>query len=530
MVKSLGKIKISKDVDIKKRLVIISDTHIARSGSAFNLHAFNVGIEKINKIRDVSLYLHLGDLTHSGTLLDYEHTLTQLEKFKPISESPMLILIGNHDAKNVGYLLFEEMIGKRYFEYEDEEIYIIGIDSTKPDLAGGIIHHEVIDSVKTKLEDPIRKDKLKIVCFHHQLIPIPNTGKERSAIDDSGNMLKMLLEAETDLVLNGHRHTSNLYNLSSSQKNMFIFNSGTFSCNKTRYRELFTYAIIDIEGHSITFKVLPIFENQNIREIHREITYYEPIKVNTKRKTLFRVIQICNSLINEKDAGKKVNLDIAINKINEFENIDLVVHTGNLTAKSYENEFFIANEKLNKIKFPWVAIPGPTDSKPPAWEFWREYIGDLNPSYEADIFYFQGINSTTQDSSNGFIGRKKLSDLIEKVLSLSHKKIFVTSCFHTLIPTPLSVWRTELIDSGDILSSFARSQIDLVLNSSPSISFNLKVENTVISNGGNISGNRFPPVIVETEIFDDGLTIIKEHSIHKKESRIIGTHKTEIMV
>ncbi|MHA1329328.1 MAG: metallophosphoesterase family protein [Promethearchaeota archaeon] len=304
MVKSLGKIKISKDVDIKKRLVIISDTHIARSGSAFNLHAFNVGIEKINNIRDVSLYLHLGDLTHSGTLLDYEHALTQLEKFKPISESPMLILIGNHDAKNVGYLLFEEMIGKRYFEYEDEEIYIIGIDSTKPDLAGGIIHHEVIDSVKTKLEDSNRKDKLKIVCFHHQLIPIPNTGKERSAIDDSGNMLKMLLEAETDLVLNGHRHTSNLYNLSSSQKNMFIFNSGTFSFNKTRYRELFTYAIIDIEGHSITFKVLPIFENQNIREIHREISYYEPIKVNIKKKPLFRGIQICNSLINEKDVDK----------------------------------------------------------------------------------------------------------------------------------------------------------------------------------------------------------------------------------
>ncbi|GAH57404.1 unnamed protein product, partial [marine sediment metagenome] len=64
------------------------------------------------------------------------------------------------------------------------------------------------------------------MCFHHQLIPIPNTGKERSAIDDSGDMLKMLLETKADLVLNGHRHTSNLYTVSSSEKDLFIFNAG----------------------------------------------------------------------------------------------------------------------------------------------------------------------------------------------------------------------------------------------------------------------------------------------------------------
>ncbi|MBA7687480.1 Acetylornithine/succinyldiaminopimelate aminotransferase [subsurface metagenome] len=31
-----------------------------------------------------------------------------------------MILIGNHDAMNVGYLLFEEMIGRRHYEYEDD--------------------------------------------------------------------------------------------------------------------------------------------------------------------------------------------------------------------------------------------------------------------------------------------------------------------------------------------------------------------------------------------------------------------------
>ncbi len=30
-------------------------------------------------------------------------------------------------------ILFEEFFGERHFEYEDANIYLIGIDSTKPD-------------------------------------------------------------------------------------------------------------------------------------------------------------------------------------------------------------------------------------------------------------------------------------------------------------------------------------------------------------------------------------------------------------
>ncbi|GAH14416.1 unnamed protein product, partial [marine sediment metagenome] len=182
------KINPKEKLESKKRLVIISDTHISRYGGAFNLHAFNVGMEKVNKIKDASVYLHLGDITAFGTLLDFEYALEQFKKFEPLSKSPqMVFLIGNHDAMNVGYLLFEEMIGSRHYTYEDDDIYIYGIDSTKPDLPGGIIHHSIIESVRKKLEKPERENKFKVVCFHHQLIPIPNTGKERSAIDDSGD-------------------------------------------------------------------------------------------------------------------------------------------------------------------------------------------------------------------------------------------------------------------------------------------------------------------------------------------------------
>ncbi|MFX1312766.1 MAG: metallophosphoesterase family protein, partial [Promethearchaeota archaeon] len=456
-----------------------------------------------------SLFLHLGDITHTGTLLEYEYALEQFKKFDPISKCTLMFLIGNHDAMNVGYLLFEEMIGRRHYEYEDDEIYIIGIDSTKPDLPGGIIHHNIIEAVRKRLEKPERENKFKVVCFHHQLIPIPNTGKERSAIDDSGDMFKMLLETKTDLVLNGHRHTSNLYTISSSEKDLFIFNAGTFSCNKTRYRDLFSYSIIDINNDKIVFKVIPTLEPNLKREIHREVNYYHPLEIEKSQKPLCRFIQLSHSLISEESENKFINLDRAIEIINSINDVDLVIHCGNVTKNSFKEEFRIAKEKMNNLKYPYIIVPGYTDSKPPAWDYWRHYLGESDPLYENEKIYFQGLNSTTRDSTEGFIGRKRMNKFIEKVLSLSHQKIFGVCCFHSLIPTPLSVWRTELIDSGDVLSQFARSQIKVCLNSSPSISFNVKIDNTVFSNGGNINPERFEEVFIETEIYKKGYLILK---------------------
>ena len=524
------KINPQEKIKSKKRLVIISDTHITRSGGSFNLHAFNVGIEKVNKIKNASVYLNLGDITQMGTLLDYEYALEQFKKFDPVTKSPIMVLIGNHDAMNVGYLLFEEMIGRRHYAYEDDEIYILGIDSTKPDLPGGIIHHNVIDDIRTELENPEREDKFKVVCFHHQLIPIPNTGKERSAIDDSGDTLKMLLEAKADLVLNGHRHTSNLYTVSSSEKDLFIFNAGTFCCNKTRYRELFTYSIIDIEGNDLNFKVIPVFDPASKHEILREVNYYIPLQIEKTHKPIARFIQMSNSLVSEPKDGKILNLEKAINEINAMNNIDLVVHAGNLTKNSFKEEFLAAKDTLELLKHPYLAVPGFTDSKPHAWEYWRHNFGDFNPLYENEKIYFQGLNSTTLDSKEGYIGRKKLNRFIDKVLSLSHQKIFGVSFFHNLIATPLSVWRTELIDSGDVLSQFARSQIDLVLNSSPSINFNVKIENTVFSNGGTLESKYFDEVFIEIEIYKKGLVVLKEHNLKTKKTRTIGNYFLSILI
>ena len=119
---------------------------------------------------------------------------------------------------------------------------------------------------------------------------------------------------------------------------------------------------------------------------------------------------------------------------------------------------------------------------------------------------------------------------IEKVLSLSHQKIFGVCCFHSLIPTPLSIWRTELIDSGDILSQFAHSQIDLCLNSSPSVSFNIKIDNTVFSNGGNLNPERFDETFMEIDIYKKGIVVLKEHNLKTGKVQIVGNYNITIFI
>ncbi len=390
-----------------------------------------------------------------------------------------------------------------------------------------MIHHETINTLREKFE--IHQDKFKIICFHHQLIPIPNVGRDRSSIDDSGNMLKMLIETKVDLVLNGHRHISNLYKLSSVQKDLYIKNVGTFSCNKTRYREPCTYSIIDIEGNTLNFKILPIFKSAIEKNILRAINYYAPRETKSDEKPFCKFIQICNTLITEKSEKENTNFDKAIEEINKIQDVDLVIHTGNLTKNSYKEEFKIAKSKLSQIKHPYMVIPGYTDSKPPSWQHWEQHIGSLDPLYETDKLYFKSINSTTPDSKIGFIGRQKLRKFIDKVLSLSHQKIFGVCCYHNLIPTPLSVWRTELIDAGDALSQFALSQIDLVLNSSPSISFNVKIENSIFSNGGNLQGEYFDESFNEIDIYKDGLVVLTEYNLKTMVRRIIGKYNIHIL-
>ena len=120
-----------------KRFVLISDSHITQENNpAFNSVIFRKMLQEIKSLKNVDYYLHLGDITQEGTYLDYETAIEMISPLRSITDN-FYIIPGNHDSRNVGYLLFEETFGERTFEFEDENVIVIGVDSSIPDQDDG---------------------------------------------------------------------------------------------------------------------------------------------------------------------------------------------------------------------------------------------------------------------------------------------------------------------------------------------------------------------------------------------------------
>jgi 3',5'-cyclic-AMP phosphodiesterase len=77
-----------------------------------------------------------GDLTGDGYRAEYELAREYLDK---IACERMIVIPGNHDSRNVGYVHFEELFGERRSELHLSGVSILAVDSTEPDLDNGLI-------------------------------------------------------------------------------------------------------------------------------------------------------------------------------------------------------------------------------------------------------------------------------------------------------------------------------------------------------------------------------------------------------
>ena len=86
--------------------VIATGANIRKSEN-FNQTALTKTIKKINKLNP-DYIIHLGDITEEGTKEDYDLAKKLLSKIK----KPVIYIIGNHDARNVGYKLYPDFFAK----------------------------------------------------------------------------------------------------------------------------------------------------------------------------------------------------------------------------------------------------------------------------------------------------------------------------------------------------------------------------------------------------------------------------------
>lgn len=214
----------------------ISDLHI--SNSTFNEEIFFEAVNQINELNP-DIILLTGDITNNGYYSEFNKAIDYLNMFN----SPLFAVPGNHDSRNLGFEAFENFLGKlNWVLNKFNELIIIGLDSSDPDLDRGHIGRPQQYWMEKELNKSFNNSKLSIVSMHHHVIPVPKTGRERNVLSDAGDILKSLIDCNVNIVLSGHKHVSNLWKV----ENTLFINAGSTSSIKLRGNDVNSYNIYKI--------------------------------------------------------------------------------------------------------------------------------------------------------------------------------------------------------------------------------------------------------------------------------------------
>ncbi len=192
-------------------------------------------VDEVNALAP-DIVIATGDLTDMGFHDDY---LTARALLDGIECERMLVLPGNHDARNVGEVHFESLFGPREAELELRGVHVLGIDSSEPDLDSGRVGRDGYRRMEERFSEP---SEFKIVALHHHLLPVPGTGRERNIVADAGDLLRVLTGNGVDLVLCGHKHVPNVWRM----EDLFIVNAGTATSVRLRGRERPCYNVLEV--------------------------------------------------------------------------------------------------------------------------------------------------------------------------------------------------------------------------------------------------------------------------------------------
>lgn len=219
----------------------ISDLHI--SNDSFDEEVFMKAVSEINNLQPDMIIL-TGDITNNGYYGQYKQAMKYLELF----DAPLFAVPGNHDARNLGYQTFEELVGERSWKLTKENDFtVIGLDSSSPDENRGHIDMPQHLWMEHQLDECVIDDRFTIVALHHHVIPIPDTGRERNVLSDAGDILKTLTTHEVDLVLSGHKHVPNIWKINDT----IVVNAGSLCSNKLRGKIGNSYMVYMIDDDSI---------------------------------------------------------------------------------------------------------------------------------------------------------------------------------------------------------------------------------------------------------------------------------------
>lgn len=527
-----------------EEVIIFADTHISKYTGLFNKKAFDIGVKMINEHLQANpdaILLHLGDITDSGTYEDFVFSKEILDKSFPNMKN-LFFLTGNHDMRNIGDKLWKEFFGERQFFIDTTKnggnLVIMGIDSSEPDENIGRIGDrgfEAIYELKTYPDEII-----KVLCFHHHLLPIPNTGRERSMILDAGDIMRVVWEAGIDVIITAHRHYPNIFSLSNGTRRCLLVNCGTFSSFKTRGKAGHTFVdlILKEEKMSINFSGIesyskfkkPVTESMSIMkgEFVPKAGY-----IVLGDKPISKICQFSDTHFSTGSQFLVEVYDLGV-KMMIRENPDILIHCGDLTNDAFPEDYAIAKLKLRELRnynIPYLVIPGPRDLQPFGRELWVQQVGPLDPVYEEENLRVLGVD--TGPDASGHVGRSRLKMIEHDFKSYGSYKFFFVVMHHSPLPIPRARFKRTVTDAGDVIDFLTSHKVPLVLSGLDHYATTMQVEDTVFVNAGTFSSKKIRSKRLNTynliSIYENGVVKAEEIEIHSGFRHLLGLFRVPIV-
>ncbi len=245
------------------RIAHISDLHCGSPHFVPNL--LERAILEVNEVEPDAVVCS-GDLTTFGFRPEYAEAAAYLER---IACPAKVVIPGNHDSRNVGWVHFEDFFGERNSVVHLNGVSIVAVDSSEPDLDNGSIGRGRYRWIEEQFSEPA---EFRIFVLHHHLLPVPGTGRERNVVHDAGDALEVLQQVGVNLVLSGHKHVPYAWRL----EDIFIVNAGTVSSLRLRGRGRPCYNLIEIEGRHVTvWRKYPFHGQERIIQFSADTLEFE---------------------------------------------------------------------------------------------------------------------------------------------------------------------------------------------------------------------------------------------------------------
>ncbi|MDP8969961.1 MAG: metallophosphoesterase [Actinomycetota bacterium] len=218
--------------DVPLRIAQLASIHCG--DLLFRRELMRSTVERVNRLR-ADVVLVAGDLTAEGYPWEYQEAVEWLEQI----QAPTVVVPGNHDSRNVGYIHFQRHFGQRFSRYrlpfdairaerlQATGLTVVGADSSQPDLEQGHVGRERYSWIREQFDEP---DDIKLFVIHHLLVAVPGAGRDLNVLTDAGDLLPVLNEAGVEIVVSGHKHVPFFWGLNG----MLLCNSGTTATKQVR--------------------------------------------------------------------------------------------------------------------------------------------------------------------------------------------------------------------------------------------------------------------------------------------------------